>query len=440
MNRHPTRRRVMALGGAAATAAMLPFPSIAQSSPVDRIRVGAVFPARSGLTRVRTSLSDYIGSGGRNGSLMANERVGDVAAQQGVDLVVLQSNAPSPEAAVRSAERLVEAEGIDALVGGVGPGQFEVLAQIASDAGIPFFNCGTADSSARDAVCSRYVFHVEASDAMYLDAMVQWSAQQGARKWFVVHEDNPRGAAMQRRALRAMTNHGAGGELVGAAATEIEQPFYFNEMDQAQRSGADAVLVLLSAVDQIAFFAQMETAELDVLGVPFPMAIAQTRDYVAAMRRSTPTTNPDYRFQLWETTLTDDGAEAFNTRYTSRYSAVVDPTGWSSYHAVKIYYEAVMAVGSTDADAVISYLESPEAVFDVLKGPGTSFRPWDHQLRQPLYVVKVDQEAEWIPSQLTTRIGIAEYDSTLPAASDGDDPIARLDQLGDGADEASCIL
>jgi len=440
MSWQPNRRQLLALGGAAATTSVLPMPSIAQPAAVDRIRIGAVFPARSGLTRVRTSLSDFIGSGGRYGSLMANERIGDVAAQQGIDLVVLQSNAPSAEAAIRACERLVEAEEVDALVGGVGPGQFEAIAGVAIAAGIPFFNCGTSSGVLRETMCDRHIFHVEASDAMYLDAMVAWSASQGSRRWFVLHEDNERGRAMQRRVLTSVARHGEGGEVVGAAGAIVEQPFYFEEMDQAARAGADTVLVLLSAVDQIAFLAQMETGQLDVLAVPFPTAIAQTRDYLAALRLSTPNTNPDHRIQLWETTLTEHGADAFNERYTSRFSEVVDPTGWTSYSAVKMYFEAAVAAGSTEPDAIISYLESPEAVFDVLKGPGTSFRPWDHQLRQPLYVVEVDQEAEWVPSRLGTRIGIADYEETLPSA-DGDlDPVARLDLFGDGPDDTTCSL
>lgn len=440
MNWQPNRRQIMALGGAAASASLIPTIASAQESAVPQIKIGAVFPSRSGLSRVRTSLYEYVGAGGRQGALLADERIGNVAAQNGTELHVLQASAPIADAARRAGERLVEAEGINMLVGGVGDGQYEVLAEIADRAGIPFFNCGTSDGVARSNACTPFAFHMEASDAMYLDAMIDWSATQGARRWFVVHYNDPRGQYLASRAVAAAAKHGQGGEIVGAAATIVEQPVYFNEFDQARRAGADAILVLLSAVDQIAFFAMMETGQVEMPGYAFPTSVAQTRDYVAALRLSAPNTNPDHRLQLWETTFAENPeGEDFNTRYTTRYSQVADPTAWSAYFAVKIYYEAVMAVGSTNGEEIVAYLESPEATFDVAKGTDLSFRRWDHQLRQPIYVVKVDQEADWIPSQLYTRIGIAEYETTLPGV-EGATTNDQLDVYGDDAESARCTV
>lgn len=105
---------------------------------------------------------------------------------------------------------------------------------------------------------------------------------------------------------------------------------------------------------------------------------------------------------------------------------------------MKIAFDVHQAIGTLDGPAVVDYLESPEAVFDVLKGPGTSFRPWDHQLRQPIHVVRVDQDVEWIRADVSSRIAIGAFDHALPAAVEGGDIIATLDQLGDGADDMAC--
>ena len=163
--------------------------------------------------------------------------------------------------------------------------------------------------------------------------------------------------------------------MAGAAASQVEQPTYFVEIEQIRRAEADTILILLSAVDQIPFLGGMDTACLDVAAFTFPNSIAQTRDYVEATRAMAPDNNSDFRFQLWETTLESDGANDFNLRYTSRWSEAADPTGWAAYHAVKILLETVLAVGTTDSDAIISYLESPETTFDLLKGPGTYLVP-----------------------------------------------------------------
>lgn len=88
--------------------------------------------------------------------------------------------------------------------------------------------------------------------------------------------------------------------------------------------------------------------------------------------------------------------------------------------------------GSLEAAALVDYLEHPDTLFDVHKGAGVSFRPWDHQLRQPLYLVKVDPETEraW---------DLAALVDELPAGTaPGTDPIARLDRLGDLGPGSSC--
>ncbi|HEX7021588.1 MAG TPA: hypothetical protein VF171_01945 [Trueperaceae bacterium] len=59
-------------------------------------------------------------------------------------------------------------------------------------------------------------------------------------------------------------------------------------------------------------------------------------------------------------------------------------------------------------------------MFDVDRGPGSSFRPWDHQLRRPLYIDQIDPQAEYGLS-LTRLVAIAELvaGEVAAGASDG---------------------
>jgi len=443
MNWQPTRRQLMALSGAAVASGLVSTAARAQSS-TDTLRIGAVFPSRSGLGRVLTSINDFIGDAARQGSLLAEQRVGDRAAREGITLTVLQASSPTPAAAIRAGERLVEFDKVDALLGGVGDGQLEVLVPIAEAAGIPLFNIGTPDGIFREDGCSRNVFHMEASDAMYLDAMIQWSAARGRRRWFVVHEDDARGELRRMTAVRAIAKYGAGGEAVGAVATIPEQPIYFGEVEQARRAGADAVLVLLNSVDQIAFFGQLDAAGLDVEILPFPDPTSQTRDFVLALRQITRGYTPVNRLQLWDPTLEAGGAGEFNEIYLTRFSAITDPTAWSAFQAVDILLDAVLSTGSKELDSITAYFEDPATILDVLKGPGTSFRPWDHQLRQPIYAIEIDPDLEvenaLVGTRLESQLAVASVGETLPGGGPTDDPVAWLDRLGDGPGETSCNL
>jgi ABC-type branched-subunit amino acid transport system substrate-binding protein len=354
--------------------------------------------------------------------------------------VVLPANAPTPRAASRAARRLIAAGNIHAVVGGIGEGQAGMLSAICDEAQILFFNIGSSETSLRRLSLRRFTFHIEASAAMYLDAMVSWGASQGYRRWFIVHEDTEEGSFLARRAAWAVDCHGDGGaSVVGAASAIPRQPFYGPQLDAARNEGADAILVLLSDVDQVAFVAQQANLDPIIPAVLFPHPNTQTRDYMAAFREMTRRSGADSRFVLWDPTLELNGAAEFNTRYISRWADPADPPAWSAYHAIKIVYEAAFAVGTADGPTLVDYLENGDREFDLLKGSGTSFRPWDHQLRQPIYLTRIDNNAEWDRQVPSSRVAIAHYAATLPDdVSPGIEQSERLDQFGDGPTGPNC--
>jgi ABC-type branched-subunit amino acid transport system substrate-binding protein len=91
---------------------------------------------------------------------------------------------------------------------------------------------------------------------------------------------------------------------------------------------------------------------------------------------------------LWAPTLERYGASQINNRYRAKYGTPMDGGAWAGWVAVKIAGEAALRARSSDAAAILSYLESPSTNFDGHKGWPLSFRPTDHQLRQPLYVAQ----------------------------------------------------
>lgn len=82
----------------------------------------------------------------------------------------------------------------------------------------------------------------------------------------------------------------------------------------------------------------------------------------------------------WHPTLSRFGAEQLNQRFESRFGAPMDSLAWASWMAVKIAAEAALR------SVVVERLR-----FDGHKGERLWFRPEDHGLRQPLYVVAGDR-------------------------------------------------
>lgn len=408
-------------------AGLLLGPATAQDD-AGPFRVGLVVPTQTGSLSIEASLYDLVGEAARMGALLAESDLAGRDDREGLEpLDLLLASSPSAEAARRAAERLLLADGVDALVGGLGDGQAEVLAEVAARHGVPFLNIGSSLPSLRDA-CSPMVFHVEASAAMYLDALVGWHSRGEPRRWFVVHVDDEEGRALQEQAQAAVERRGEGGEVVGTATVVTEQASYVGVLDEVRRSGANAILLLVGPRDQIGFLAQQESVGPPVVVAPYPHAVTQTRDYLSAARFRSGAAGAGDRVLAWDTTLQEGDAADLNERYLSRWGHPMDPSAWAAYQALAALDQAHVATGSVGGEALAAYLESAEAALRSAKGEGVAFRPGDHQLRQPLYVVTIDPEAAW-SQNLSDQVGVADLVATLP----GD---AGMDALG--KPEASC--
>ncbi len=96
---------------------------------------------------------------------------------------------------------------------------------------------------------------------------------------------------------------------------------------------------------------------------------------------------------------------------------------WAGWMAVKIAWESFLRTPDGSAIAMASHLDRDTTHFDGHKGVPLSFRRWDHQLRQPLYVVTKNGDS------------ITE----IPSLSRSDIPMRELlDTIGDRQGDVAC--
>ena len=105
----------------------------------------------------------------------------------------------------------------------------------------------------------------------------------------------------------------------------------------------------------------------------------------------------------------------------------MDGPAWAGWMAVKALWEASLRARSADPIELRSYLERPATRFDGHKGWPLSFRPWDRQLRQPLYLVSGDG----------TRV-VGEVPAARPAEGEVRSSVDLLDRLGADASGPAC--
>jgi ABC transporter substrate binding protein (PQQ-dependent alcohol dehydrogenase system) len=423
----PCTVRVRALAPLlAALCLFVPAASLAQGIPTEPLVVGVVVPVATG-----DPLADAVAKSAADGAVMADDEFAFNAEMLGIDFSVITRQASGADAVVAAAEELV-AEGAYVVAGGFSLEEAAALAAWSAEAGVPYLNVGSSADALRQEQCQPTTLHIEPSAAMYLDSLAGWYVRSGFRDWFFVRGSDAESSRQLQRVQRGLRERHFGARSVGDVAVEPGGDLG-QAVDRVRRSGADLVLLLLPADEQLRVLAALEEAgvQAEVTGFPYPEA--QTRAFYQASREAAPRLGAGHRASAWEATLDAYGARELNARFRQFFGGQpMEAPAWAVYQAVKLAYEAAFFGGGTDAESVLTYLEAPTTVFDVWKGIGTTFRPWDGQLRQSLYLVKVS-ETETDPFTLVTLVG------ELPAIyMPGTDPVERLDQIGDLAAASSC--
>jgi ABC-type branched-subunit amino acid transport system substrate-binding protein len=129
--------------------------------------------------------------------------------------------------------------------------------------------------------------------------------------------------------------------------------------------------------------------------------------------------------ESWHASLERYGAAQLNDRYRAQFGASMNSAAWSAWMAVKVAWEAFARTRAFDNARVIAWLEDARTRFDGHKGRALSFRPWDHQMRQPLYAIAGAAGGSII------EVPVVERDGTMPVA-------AQLDRIGTTAEQSAC--
>lgn len=429
------RRRLLATG---AVAAALPYASRAPAQQAEPLRIGAVLPiAGSAIPTSRVNLR-AVAEAARMGLTLSEEDANRTGELIGATMALTIANAPGPEAASRAAQRLVALDKVSVLVGGFTREEAEALSGVASQTGALFFNIGATSDALRHA-CSANTFHIEASASMYIDAIFGWFVRAGHRRWYLVHDDGLEGQDQYQRSLLSLKERHWAAEVAGRGVLRQDDSRDFAPVlaDIAQVK-PDAVLLLTDWRTQLDFLARYEVSGLTGPVTGFPEPATQIRDFYLASHEMAPVAGSGYRAALWEATLDAYGARELNARFDTRWGRPMDPTAWAGYIAVKIAFEASLVAGGRDGASLAAFLTSDQALFDVSKGIGMTFRPWDHQLRQSLYLVKINPDPT--PSlELAAMLARASLVGELPAIyMPGTEPVERLDQLGEIDPSRSC--
>jgi len=100
---------------------------------------------------------------------------------------------------------------------------------------------------------------------------------------------------------------------------------------------------------------------------------------------------------IWWHELNTPASRAWAARYVKRWGRPPDNQAYGDYVAVHAIAQAIEKAKSTDSTKLVQALEGHTltAAMDGLKGRPLTFRAWDHQLLQPMYVVAARDKSKW---------------------------------------------
>jgi len=399
MPRHTARREAIKKAAALAAAGAIPlgFPAILRAQS-EAIRIGHLTP--------RTGFLGQVGEYGYKGAVLAVEEANASSGVLGRKIDLVAEDSVNPATAVNKAQKLIERDKVVCIIGEVSSASALAIGEQAMRGKIPYFNTGANSDALRGQNCNRYMFHIEGSNTMYTKTIGTWQKEhnllKGAR-WYFLTADYAFGQDLYRVSSRFLQENG--GVVLANDMVPTNTADYSAYILKIRSLKPDFVYLNLAGVDQTTFLKQHKEYNL-----PYPLAggVMDTVPFWAAGLE-----NLSGHWQsLWYHGLKLKASQAFTKRFQDKYGTPPDNQAWGDYVGVRIMLQTMAETKGTDANAMIQYLEGG-ATFDILKERKGSFRNWDHQLLQEMYVVSVKDKA-----QSKDKWDIFDIVQTVPGAKD----------------------
>lgn len=374
-----SRRDALKAGaGAAAAAGLLGFPAIVRAQ-ADTIRIGHLTP----MTGFLGTLGEYA----VQGIQMAAEEINAAGGVNGRQLNVMSEDSINPENATTKAQRMLERDGVDFLMGEISSASALAISQVATRNQKLFIAVGPRSDVLRAASCSKTMFCIDIPNTVMVNAVGNALKRDGmvdGKNFYTLTADYVFGHDLLKAAKNFFADNNAtllGDELIATDVTDFS-PFLL-KVRQAQPD----VVCLNLAGNQVTNFVK-QYAEF---GLPFPTVgfNLNTADAWAAGVGNLSGTWPT----VWYHTLENQKSQAFVEAFKAKYNRLPENHAWISYISLKIMAQAIAEAQSAETPALVEYLESG-AEFDILKDRPAYFRPWDHQLIQEAYAFSVKPEGE----------------------------------------------
>lgn len=259
-------------------------------------------------------------------------------------------------------------------------------------------NATAPDDELRGAACHPQVFHVFPNQRMQSDALAQLLA---ARRWSrLLVLQGPEAADQQLGQAFSQAARKFGLKMTAT------RPFKLSNDPRERELGSVALLTGNLDYDAVVVIdADGEFAREVPFRTVLPRPVVGANGVTA---------------QAWHPHFERYGAPQLSKRFSKAAGRSMSSWDWSTWMAVKSISHALTALPAAQAGDIRGFLRSPKTILDGFKGVRLDFRPWDQQLRQPVFLSYGDGIA-----------GIAPFEGFLHQRD-------TLDTLGFDQPESAC--
>jgi ABC transporter substrate binding protein (PQQ-dependent alcohol dehydrogenase system) len=277
----------------------------------------------------------------------------------------------------------------------------EGLSKALQQSDVLLFNVSAPEGNLRRAACSANLFHTLPDESMSADATAQFLMSHKWNRVLLLTSAAPADASPIAATRNAIKRYGL--KLVASKTYKLSNDPRERDMSNVAllTAGIDSDVVWV--VDSDGEFAR-EVPYRTIL----PRLVVGSAGLVA---------------EGWHSSWERHGAPQLNRRFRRAEKRPMASVDWAAWMATKAIIE--VALKEPDARVHRRLLRSADLVLDGFKGARLSFRPWDQQLRQPVFLAHGG-----IGGGIA---GVAPFDGFLH-------PKNNLDTLGADEKESPCKL
>ena len=245
------------------------------------------------------------------------------------------------------------------------------IADIARDNGVLIFNVGSTDDILREEECRANVFHTMPTRTMLADGLAQYLIWKQWPRWVLIYGSHEKDQLFADALRRAATRFG--GEIIA----EKE----FKDTGTARRTDSGVVQIQR----QLPVFMQdlpdhnvvLVADESEVFGTYVPFRTWVPRP-VAGTAGLTP--------QAWHPASEQWGGTQIQNRFAKASGRRMLSKDMAAWTAVRILGEAATRTQGADPKKIVDFIRSDNFSIAAFKGQKLTFRKWNQQLRQPIFL------------------------------------------------------